>query len=249
MFWNYILLGFLQGVFEWLPVSSEGVVALASQFFLGGEVNPLDIALFLHFGTLLAVIIYFWKDWQEVLSFKKPRMLRFLVISTLLSLVTAYPLYVLLKEKIVIGNMLLLVMGIGLFFTSYFHKKKLSPQIDFGDKLALIGGFLQGLSVIPGLSRSGSTIFGLSLGKLGPSQILKVSYMMSVPVILASSFYLFLQNEAMIVSAWPALISSFLAGVISLHFLLKLAQRVSFFKFTFSFGILCLIGALLNFII
>ncbi|MBD3208315.1 MAG: hypothetical protein GF370_02600 [Candidatus Nealsonbacteria bacterium] len=249
MFWNYILLGFLQGVFEWLPVSSEGVVALASQFLLGGGFNPLDIALFLHFGTLLAVIIYFWKDWQEVLSFKNLEMLRFLLISTLLSLVVAYPLYILLKERVVIGNMLLLVMGIGLLFTSYFHKKKLSPQIGFGDKLALIGGFLQGLSVIPGLSRSGSTIFGLSMGKLEPPRVLKVSYMMSVPVVLASSFYLILQNEAMIISAWPALASSFLAGMISLHFLLKLAQRVSFFKFTFSFGVLCLVGALLNFII
>ena len=53
---DYIVLGILQGIFEWLPISSEGIVALLSQFLQKG--NPVDVALFLHLGTLLVVLIY-----------------------------------------------------------------------------------------------------------------------------------------------------------------------------------------------
>ena len=66
---NYILLGAIQGIFEWIPVSSEGIVALASNF-LKLNINPIDIGLFLHLGTLLSAIIYFRKDWIKIITFK-----------------------------------------------------------------------------------------------------------------------------------------------------------------------------------
>ena len=83
--WDYITLGILQGLFEWVPVSSEGIVALASQFFVDG-VNPIDTALFLHLGTLLAVLVYFRKDWAEILTLKNVDLFRFITIATIISL-------------------------------------------------------------------------------------------------------------------------------------------------------------------
>lgn len=245
--WTYILLGILQGVLEWLPVSSEGMVSLVSRFLLRGT-NPVDIALFLHLGTLLAVVIYFWKDWKEVLTFGNLPFLRFLIISTTLSLIIGFPIYKIIREK-AIGNSLLVIVGMGLLATSYFHKKRISFNLDFGNKLAFLVGTLQGLAVIPGLSRSGATVFGLSLGEIKPSDVLKFSYMMSVPVVFASSIYLSLENQDLVWEALPALLSSFLSGILSLHFLLKITQKTSFFKFTFAFGVLCLFGALLGFLI
>ena len=119
---NYAILGIVQGICEWIPVSSEGVVALISQFLIKG-LNSVDIALFLHLGTLLAVLIYFRRDWKEVLTFKNPNLLRFLVIATIFSLIIGYPFYQLVREM-AIGSSLLLVMGFGLLATAYFQKKR-----------------------------------------------------------------------------------------------------------------------------
>ncbi len=243
---DYFILGILQGIFEWLPVSSEGIVALASQC-LSMKFHPVDIALFLHLGTLLSVLIYFKNDWKEVLLLKNMPLLRFLVIATIVSLMLGYPIYR-ATRSLVMGNALLFIMGLGLLLTSCFQKsgKKIKVKQDY---LAVIAGFLQGLAVIPGLSRSGSTIFGLSLSKESPPEILKISYMMSAPVILASNAYLLLENPDLLLDAWPALIFSFLAGLLSLRFLMKFSEKINFSKFTLIFGLLCLLGAALNLLV
>ena len=115
-------------------------------------------------------------------------------------------------------------------------------EISF-EKLAAITGLLQGLAVIPGVSRSGATIFGLSLGRLNPAEMLKISYMMSAPVVLALVVYLFLDNPSIFLQGWPALITSFLTGFLSLSFLLKIAQKINFFKFAIIFAVICFLGA------
>jgi len=244
--WDYAFLGILQGIFEWIPISSEGIVALTSQFLIE-KINPVDVALFLHLGTLFAVLIYFRKDWIEILTFKDLKLLRFLIIATIVSLIIGFPFYKLVKSM-VIGNTILLLTGFGLLLTAYFHKTKKTFEVNF-QKLAVISGFLQGLAVIPGVSRSGSTIFGLSLGKLNPPTILKVSYMMSVPAILASSFYIFWNNPVLVFESWLALIFSFLVGIITLHFLINLSKKINFFKFALIFALLCFLGAVIGFLI
>jgi undecaprenyl-diphosphatase len=80
--WEYVLLGFLQGVFEWIPISSEGVVALFSSFLVK-DFNSVDLALFLHLGTVLAVLVYFWRDWIDLITFKDKELLRFFIIVSL----------------------------------------------------------------------------------------------------------------------------------------------------------------------
>jgi len=244
--WNYAFLGILQGIFEWIPISSEGIVALVSDFLIEG-INPIDVALFLHLGTLFAVLIYFRKDWIEVLTLKNLQLLKFLIVATIVSLLIGFPLYRLVKSMI-IGNTILLITGFGLLLTAYFHKAKKTFEVDFS-KLAMIAGFLQGLAVIPGVSRSGSIIFGLSLGKFDPPTILKVSYMMSVPAILASSLYIFLNNQVLVFESWPALIFSFFVGILTLHFLIKISQKINFFKFALIFATLCFLGAIIGFLI
>lgn len=245
MLWQYIFLGVIQGIFEWIPVSSEGITALASHFLIK-NLNPVDFALFLHLGTLLAAIIYFRKDWWRIIRFKDKELFSFLFISTVVSLLIGFPLYKMVKSAI-FGNGLLLVMGVGLLMTAYFHKKNIiwKKGVRYS---ALLTGFLQGLAVIPGLSRSGATIFGLSLGKIEPGKILKISYLMSVPVVFASTFYLFLQNHSLLLNSWPALVASFLTGILTLHFLIKWAEKMNFFKFVLFFSFICLFGFFLGLI-
>lgn len=244
--WPYIFLGILQGIFEWIPISSEGVVALVSGF-LKLKANLIDTALFLHLGTLFAALFYFRKDWKEVLTLKNPRLMRFLIFSTLVSLAIGYPVYKLISNTIV-GSGLLIIMGVGLLFTAFFQKTKKPLLLNF-DQLALAAGFLQGLAVIPGLSRSGGTIFGLSLSKLTPTHILKISYLMSAPVVLVSSAYLFLKNPNLTFIGWPGLVSSFLVGLLSLHFLISWSQKINFFRFALIFSLLCFLGAAIEFLL
>lgn len=244
---NYFILGIVQGIFEWLPISSEGVVALTGQFLIK-DINIIDAALFLHLGTLLAVIFYFRDELKDIILLRKPKLLRFLLIATPVSLIVGYPLYKIIREVSLLGSLLLLIMGFGLLLTAYFQKKKKGISLPM-DRIALISGFLQGLAVIPGLSRSGATIFGLSLGGLKSEDVLKFSYLMSIPVVLASSCYLFLENNNLILRAWPALIASALVGFFTLDLLIKLASRINFFRFALIFAGLCFLGAFLGFIV
>ncbi len=237
-----LILGALQGVFEWLPISSEGIVSLLGDYF--GSVNPVDMALFLHAGTLLATLVYFRRDIREIIHLQNKKLLRFLLIGTLVSLPLGFVLYQFL-EGIAGGDILLLLVGVGLLITSLLHnfkERRFSLRLD---TVAVITGVLQGLAVIPGLSRSGSTIFGLSLSNLSNEDILKFSYLLSIPAVAASSGYVLLQNP-MMGNAWTGLLASFVVGYFSLKYLMKLSMEMDFAKFTLAFGVLCLLGAVIS---
>lgn len=137
-------------------------------------------------------------------------------------------------------------MGGGLLLTAFFHRKEIPITIK-GDPLAILTGVLQALAVIPGVSRSAATIFALSLGNPSPSETLRKSYLISAPVILASSIYLFLQEPSLLFNGWPALVASFITGYITLKFLLQFSKKIDYFKFAFFFALVCLIGAFINF--
>jgi len=244
--WEYILLGFLQGVFEWIPVSSEGIVALFSSYFVK-DFNSVDLALFLHLGTLLATLVYFWRDWIDLITFKDKDFLRFFIIVSFISGTLGFFVYKVARD-VAMGSGLLVLMGLGLILTSWFQKNNIKLKIN-KDISSIIVGLLQALSAIPGVSRSGSTVFGLSLTENNSTEILRKSYIISVPIVLGSSLYLYLDNPAIASSSWPAVIFSFIFGIISLKLLLDFSKKVNFSKFTFIFGILCLLGALVDFIL
>jgi undecaprenyl-diphosphatase len=242
----YVLLGALQGVFEWIPISSEGVVALAAQYFRVG-INPVDFALFLHIGTLAAALAFYWRDWTNVLSLKDLRLVKFLTITTIISLPVGFLIYKTIT-LVTLGVGLLLLTGVGLLFTAYFTSKKISLNLN-QTSLAVLSAVLQGIAVIPGFSRSGSTIFGLSLGSLKPQEILRLSYLMSVPAVAASTGYLILfKAHGLTFSIWPAIVSSFIVGLLSLQALTKFAQKINFSKFALAFALLCFLGVLLELI-
>lgn len=239
---EYIILGILQGVLEWIPVSSEGMVALFSNYFIK-ELDAIDVSIFLHTGTFLAVMIYFYKDWIEILSFKKKDLFKFIFIATAVSGILGFLLYNVSKE-IVMGGGLLFLMGLGLLLTSYFQKKKVSFNINPKYAPWLVG-LLQGFSAIPGVSRSGSTIFGLSLFEKDPFQILKISYLLSAPLVFCSSLFLYLKDPAIInTESLVSLFFAFIFGILTLKFLLKLVQKINFSLFTLIFGILCILSGI-----
>lgn len=241
-FIDYIIAGVLQGIFEWLPVSSEGVVSLFSDFSLE-QANNVDFALFLHLGTVLAVMIYFWKEIRDLILFKDKKFIKFFIIVTLISGGLGFFVYKFASD-LGGGPWLLFLMGCGLFLTSWFQKKRIKIKMS-ENMLAIIVGLLQAITPIPGVSRSGATIFGLSLSEDNPEKILKTSYLISIPVVLGSNLYLYFKNPGMISQGvLIALVFSFIFGMITLKLLMGFSQKINFSKFTFIFGVLCFLGVL-----
>jgi undecaprenyl-diphosphatase len=112
---------------------------------------------------------------------------------------------------------------------------------------AVVVGLLQSITAIPGVSRSGATIFGLSLTEHEPEKILRYSYLISIPVVLGAEIYL--QKEQLVTftpEVMVAVASSFFFGLISLKVLLGIAKKINFAKFTLFFGIICILGALIG---
>lgn len=244
---EYIILGILQGIFEWIPVSSEGIVALFSNYFIK-DLNVVDVAIFLHLGTFFSVLIYFWKDWLDLLKLKDVKFLKFFILTTIISGGIGFLLYDLSKE-IVMGGGLLLLMGFGLLLTSFFQKRKINFNLDKKYGPFLIG-ILQGVSVVPGVSRSGSTIFGLSFFEKDPLKILKISYLLSAPIVIASSGYLYLKNpDILFDGGWVALIFAFIFGILTLKILFDLTKKINFSLFTLIFGILCILSGIIEYLI
>ena len=235
-----VILGIIQGLTEFLPVSSSAHLNLIP-WLLGWENIPESFDIALHFGTLLALCIYFFKDWINLITagckkvFKKEdsaegRIFWYLVIATIptgiLSLVLDK-----LSEKYLTGMLpiaiALIVMGIIL----YIVDKKSEQNVKFED-INFKQGFLIGLSqalaaAFPGVSRSGITITVGRAFKLDRASAAKYSFLLSAPVILAAVAVKvtdFVFNLPFIIGV----LVSFVVGLLVIRVLMKYLEKGSY---------------------
>jgi undecaprenyl-diphosphatase len=259
---NYpIILGILQGLFEWLPISSQGNLVLLSTLFLGLQpIDAINYAIFLHTGTLLSVLVYFRRDINNIvwnLKKYKPRfdsddnrLISFLIISTFVTGVVGFATYTSVTMAALTGELFIGVVGISLIITGLLQKysKGLSDfyrKLNFNDSILL--GLLQGISVIPGISRSGITVSGFLLRNYTAEKALKYSFLMSIPAILAAEIGLVILNGIPNIPMGDALLgllAAFFTGLASIHVLLRVAQKVKFWKFCIVIGVLALVPLL-----
>lgn len=268
---EYALLGAIQGIAEWLPISSEGTLVLAQTILFGGAADlgeMIRVALFLHLGSLLSVLVYFRKDILALIRhfFSYPHATReerapihFLVIATLVSGVLGYIIYLLIEEAeagvfqvsgafITIGIGLFLIVTAGLQYAAQRLGEKVYKtmgQVSWVD--ALILGVVQACAVLPGLSRSGTTIPALLLRKVSDTDALKLSFFMSIPIILMGNIVLNFEMVRMGIPEFTGLVTAFIFGTLTIHGLMKLAARWPFAVFTFFFGILTLTAGVISF--
>ena len=221
-----LILGIVQGLTEYLPVSSSGHLAIGSALFgLGGEEN-LTFAVAVHAATVLSTLVVLWKDilklLQGVFKFKWNDETQYMA-KIFISMLPIGIVGVFFKDYVeeIFGSGLLIV-GIMLFVTaallifSYYAKPRQKENISFKD--AFIIGLSQACAIFPGLSRSGTTISaGLLLG-IKKESIAKFSFLMVIIPILGEALLDLLKggfsSEASGIST-PALLIGFLAAFVS----------------------------------
>lgn len=259
-----LILGSVQGIAEWLPVSSEGLIFLIkANFFPGsGFSETLKQALFFHFGTFLAALVYFRKEvWgliKTLVNYKKSslesqKVFQFLVLTTLISGILGLAVYKLtgsLEGNNLPARYITLFVGFLLLITAFlqYQSQKISQnkfknysEIKTSDGVVL--GLAQAAAVFPGLSRSGLTVSALLLLKHKEANALKLSFLMSLPIVFLGNILLNL-NQAVFSSAnLIGLLASFFLGLLTIKLLLKLAEKINFALFVFIFAVLTILAA------
>lgn len=246
---DYILLGIIQGLTEFLPVSSSGHLVLA-QFLLGMNPQGVTTEITLHLATLISVITVYWKDLVEILRAGRWRYLTALLVATLVTACLALP----FKDRIeamVDGPGAVRTVGFMLLFTATFllvaelAEKRLRASAE-GDRLlvpswrmTLIAGAAQALAVIPGVSRSGSTISSMLITGWDYARAARFSFLLSIPAILGA---VVLSVPDMLADTGSgripvvALVSGFIAaavsGILAIRFLLAMLRHRRLYYFS-----------------
>lgn len=187
-----LILGIIQGITEFLPISSSGHLVIFQHIF--GITAPLSIDVLLHLGTLVAVFIAFWDDIISILKKPFSRLTYLIIVGIIPAGLAGY----LLEPLIAKAFESLLVVGLGLIFTGlvlkyseYLSNRYLNLKLvnETTYKDALFIGIIQALAIVPGISRSGSTIAaGLAAG-LDREFAARFSFLLSIPVILGAGIF------------------------------------------------------------
>tara|TARA_B100000780_G_C21122273_1_gene454707 strand:- start:2956 stop:3714 length:759 start_codon:yes stop_codon:yes gene_type:complete len=226
------VLSIIQGITEFLPISSSSHLILVSKYLSFNNQN-LSIDVSLHIGSFLAVIVFFKKD---ILNFLKNKKIFFrILLSSIPVMIVGY---ILIKFDLIeslrnvkIIGWTTIIFGVLLFMSDRSKKiKNISKNFDY--KSAAFVGFFQIFSLIPGVSRSGITITAARFLKFERVESAKISFLLSIPTLAAVSFYginNFIQNENSILSLLN-LISIFLSftfSLITIKYFLKYIKEFS----------------------
>jgi len=243
-----IILGILQGVTEFLPISSSGHL-VAIEHFLNLPKNTELFDIFLHGGSLLAILIFFWRDWVEVLrglwhmlihkKFSKDTLASKLIMGTLPAIFAGLLFGAVINDNLkIIPFVAIAFITTAFFFLFAEWKSKKSNNEDVNLKKSFIIGCAQAIALLPGISRAGSTIAtGMLLG-LKREAAAKFSFMLGGIAILAANTYALLSVHNG--TEMPPIIftligagTSFVISLVSISWLLKFLKKHTLRPFSF----------------
>lgn len=245
-----IILAIIQGIAEFLPISSSAhLIIFRDLFGIGASTVTGDFALTfdiaLHFGTLLAIVIYFFKDFFRMVikgvtkgtKDKDGRLFWFIVVATIPAAIAGVLFEDVIEDMIrsnfiIIGSALI-IMGIIIYLADKYSKQ-IKTKDTMSIKDAIIIGCSQVLALIPGFSRSGTTIASARSLGLTREDAAKFSFYLSAPVVLGAVVLSVLKGEAMsLISANLSVFLvgvgvAFISGLLCIHFLLRYIKKHDF---------------------
>ena len=241
-----LILSLVQGVTEFLPISSSSHLILISEFF-NFQTQSLSIDVSLHIGSFIAVITYFRRDLQDF--FRNIQLFIKIIVSSLpvmiagLFLVKTGAIDNLRSVKVI--GWTTLIFGLLLYLSDRCKLEK-KLEKNFTIKTALVIGFLQILSLIPGVSRSGITITTARILNFERVDSAKISFLLSIPTLAAVSFFglknmMLSQDINFTMLNLFSIILSFIFSFLTIKYFIKYVKRYSLNVFVFYRVILGLI--------
>ena len=256
-----ILMGILQGIFEWLPISSEGNITIALTALGSNPSQAVAYALFLHLGTALSATVYYREElltvlaelpgWRPASAFSATPTLSFLGVGTFVSGVVGVGAYLGLESlvSVLTGGAFIVLIGVLLVVTGVIQR--IASGIELGTRTApslsdavLVGG-LQGLAILPGVSRSGVTTSALLFrGHDGPDSF-RLSFLLSIPAAVGGGLISLVDDGLAGVDLTAAVLSLLVAAVVgylTIDILMRVVQRVAFWAICVGLGSLAIVG-------
>jgi undecaprenyl-diphosphatase len=261
-----LIVGLVQGVSEWLPISSKTQVLFVSTILFGLPLNvALAFGLFMEVGSLFSATFYFRREIISLLHDRK--LLVYLLVVTIVTGVEGVPLY-LIAEKLLTGayNLGLPMMLLGAFLIAdsvYIRYSRKVPRTgtlaELGMKHYIIVGAAQGFAALPGVSRSGMTVSTLLFMGVNPKDAFRLSYLAYIPASLGGVLTTVLFSREELNAALSnfdatgfsvALVTAALVGIVAISALLRFAKRNDIYKVTlflgglaFAIGLLAAVGS------
>jgi undecaprenyl-diphosphatase len=241
-------LAMVQGLTEWLPISSSGHLVIVQQLF--GIKASVAFDVVLHLGTLIAVLYFLRKDMAKLLKFNEEskRTIAYIIYGSLPIALLGFAFksfFESLFSSLVAVATALILNGFILYSTKFFEGKK---KLDFSKAFAI--GLAQAFSIIPGISRSGTTISAGLISKMDKKEAYKFSFLLSIVAILGASFF---KLEEIDLTAEPiesillGIAVSALVGFFALKTVAKLVLSNNFHKFAYYCWLLGFLILLLSF--
>jgi undecaprenyl-diphosphatase len=254
-----IILGLVQGISEWLPISSKTQILFASTLLFS---LPLAVAyafgLFMEIGSVGSAVVYFRRDIRSL--FKDRRLVVYLLVVTIFTGLVGAPLYYLTDKvltsspyNIGIPMVLLGLVLIGTGFYIRYSRTKSRLVVGLEEmrlKNFIVIGIAQGIAALPGVSRSGMTVSTMLLMGVKPEQAFRLSYLAYIPASLGAFFVTLLLSKSQVDTAIQvveptgvliAIATSALIGIVVISYLLKFAKTSRIYIIDFVLGAIALI--------
>ncbi len=241
MLWHEIaILAVLQGIAEFLPISSSGHLVIAADLLGVKKEGTLEVNIILHAGTLLSILVFYWHRIWRLLG-EDRRVIGLLIVGTIPAVVVGLPLKKfapdVLESSLLVGCMLPLTGLMLLWSRRYEDGQKDYQSLSYRQTVVL--GLFQAFAILPGISRSGSTIFGGLISGLRRESAATFAFMMDIHVI-ASAVVLEMKDmitydpttggTSLGLLAFGATLS-FVVGLVSLSLLIKIIERGRLYMF------------------
>lgn len=261
-----ILAGIVQGVVEWLPVSSQGNLALFLTFVGTNPETALQLALFLQVGTTLSAATYYRDDitvaaraipeWRREAAYDERNALAtYVVVACVMTGVVGIPLYIFAVDLAseLSGGVFIASIGVLLVLTGIVQLTSESVSMGVREQPtfldSLLVGAAQGLAILPGISRSGITTSALLFRSYDPPEAFRLSFLLSIPASLGGAALTVLGAGGLPgispTAALAALVVSALVGYLTIGTIMRVVDRVPFWVVCFGLGGLAIVGGIL----